>query len=79
MKQDADFYRQRIAEADRDVGAATLANVRDRALRARNRWVELAEHEARTTLERDKHRLAKTVRDAARETLESAAAGHAAT
>ena len=68
MKQDADFYRQRIAQADIDVAAATLSNVRERAVRARSRWVELAAHEAKTTADRDKHRREKAERDTARPT-----------
>lgn len=37
-----DFYLTRAAEAKRDAEAATLANVRDRCLRAEAAWSEMA-------------------------------------
>lgn len=37
-----DFYLARAAEAKRDAEAATLANVRDRCLRAEAAWSEMA-------------------------------------
>ena len=37
-----DFYRIRAAEAQRDAEAATLANVRDRCLRAAEAWEAMA-------------------------------------
>lgn len=37
-----DFYLTRAAEAKRDADAATLANVRDRCLRAEAAWSEMA-------------------------------------
>lgn len=37
-----DFYRTRAAEAKRDAEAATLANVRERCLRAEAAWAEMA-------------------------------------
>jgi hypothetical protein len=37
-----DFYLTRAAEAKRDAEAATLANVRERCLRAEAAWNEMA-------------------------------------
>lgn len=37
-----DFYLARAAEAKRDAEAATLANVRERCLRAEAAWSEMA-------------------------------------
>jgi hypothetical protein len=37
-----DFYLTRAAEAKRDAEAATLANVRERCLRAEAAWSEMA-------------------------------------
>ncbi|HEX8214377.1 MAG TPA: hypothetical protein VF582_02780 [Allosphingosinicella sp.] len=37
-----DFYLTRAAEARRDAEAATLANVRERCLRAEAAWSEMA-------------------------------------
>lgn len=43
-----DFYLVRAAEARADAEAATLANVRDRCLRAEAAWNEMAARAART-------------------------------
>ena len=43
-----DFYLTRAAEARADAEAATLANVRDRCLRAEAAWNEMAARAART-------------------------------
>lgn len=37
-----EFYRTRAADAKREADAATLANVRDRCLRAAAAWDEMA-------------------------------------
>jgi hypothetical protein len=42
-----DFYRIRAAEAQRDAEAATLANVRDRCLRAYAAWAGMADRAER--------------------------------
>ena len=42
-----DFYRIRAAEAQRDAEAATLANVRDRCLRAHAAWAGMADRAER--------------------------------
>lgn len=38
-----EFYRERAAQAARDAEAATLANVRERHLVARDTWNDMAE------------------------------------
>jgi len=43
-----DFYLERAAAARREAEAATLANVRDRCLRAALAWDEMASRAART-------------------------------
>lgn len=43
-----DFYRERAAAARRDADAATLANVRDRCMRAAIAWDEMAARAERT-------------------------------
>lgn len=43
-----DFYMERAAAARREAEAATLANVRDRCLRAALAWDEMASRAART-------------------------------
>jgi hypothetical protein len=65
VKDDASFFRDRIVQSDRDIAAATLANVRDQAVRARARWVELAERHERALAERAKVIAEKAARDAA--------------
>ncbi len=42
------FYLDRAADARRDAEAATLANVRDRCLRAAAAWDDMANRVART-------------------------------
>lgn len=42
MSSQLDFYRARAAEARADAEAATLANVRDRCLRAAAAWDAMA-------------------------------------
>jgi hypothetical protein len=42
-----EFYRTRAAEARRDAEAATLANVRDRCLRAQAAWTGMADRAER--------------------------------
>ena len=38
-----EFYRERAAQAARDADQATLANVRERHLVARDTWTEMAD------------------------------------
>ena len=42
-----EFYRVRAAEAQRDADSATLANVRDRCLRAHAAWAGMADRAER--------------------------------
>lgn len=38
-----EFYRERAAQAQRDAERATLSNVRERHLVARDTWIEMAD------------------------------------
>lgn len=70
MSTHHEFYLERAAAARREAEAATLANVRDRCLRAAAAWDEMAARAARTERMR-----AETE---ARKALEAAAATAAA-
>ena len=48
MSTHHEFYLERASAARRDAEAATLANVRDRCLRAAAAWDEMAARAART-------------------------------
>ena len=48
MSTHHEFYLERAAAARRDAQEATLANVRDRCLRAAAAWEEMAARAART-------------------------------
>jgi len=48
MSTHHDFYAARAADARRDAEAASLANVRERCLRAAAAWEEMADRSART-------------------------------
>ena len=48
MSTNAEFYSARAEEARRDAEAASLANVRDRCLRAAAAWDEMAARAVRT-------------------------------
>lgn len=49
-----DLYRLRADEARRDADAATLANVRDRCLRAEAAWLDMADRAERGERLREK-------------------------
>lgn len=46
--RDRDLYRQRAEQARAEADEATLANVRDRCLRAEAAWMEMADRAERT-------------------------------
>ncbi|HWT11975.1 MAG TPA: hypothetical protein VN231_04415 [Allosphingosinicella sp.] len=48
MSTHHEFYRERAAAARRDADEATLANVRERCMRAAAAWDEMAARAART-------------------------------
>lgn len=48
MSTHHEFYLERAAAARRDAEAATLANVRERCMRAAKAWDEMAARAART-------------------------------
>jgi hypothetical protein len=59
MMKDRDLYLQRAAEARADADGASLANVRDRCLRAETAWLVMAERAERTERLRAAHEVAK--------------------
>lgn len=54
MSQSYDFYIARAREAATEAAAATLDNVRDRALRSEATWAGLAEQARKVALRRKK-------------------------
>jgi hypothetical protein len=54
MSQTYQFYSQRAEEAAADAAAATLDNVRERALRSEKTWRGLAEQARKVELDRIK-------------------------
>ena len=71
MAGDHEFYRQRADDCAAEAAAATLDNVRDRALRSAAAWRSMAERQDRIAENRAVAELAR------RERIE-AEAGHAA-
>lgn len=71
MSQTFQFYSQRAEESAADAAAATLDNVRERALRSEKTWRGLAEQARKVELDRIK---ADTERQARREADRLAAA-----
>jgi hypothetical protein len=53
------FYRERAQQAQRDADAATLANVRERHLVARDTWIEMADKVEGVILTREKNEAEK--------------------
>lgn len=64
---EADSYRQRAQEQLDEAEAATLPNVRARALHAAERWTLMAEQAERASAATVKRDAEKAVRDAERE------------
>ena len=54
MSAQADFYSARAAEARADANAASLANVRDRCLRAAEAWEAMAARAHRSDVMRER-------------------------
>jgi len=61
MSQQREFFLARAAEARRDAEASTLANVRERCLRAADAWTVMADRAERS----ERHREADAARKAA--------------
>jgi hypothetical protein len=59
------FYRERAEQAQRDADAATLANVRERHLVARDTWIEMADKAEGVILTREKNEAEKAALAAA--------------
>mgnify|MGYP000288821390 CR=1 FL=1 len=71
MSQTYEFYAERAREAADEAAAATLANVRERNLRAQKTWAALAEQAGKVKADRIKAEATKAAMRAA----EAAAAG----
>ena len=67
MKDQTEFYQERIASSQRAITEAVLMNVKQQAILARDRWIELAQQHTKNLLEGEKVRTAKLARDAERE------------
>jgi hypothetical protein len=59
------FYRERAEQAQRDADTATLANVRERHLVARDTWIEMADKAEGVVLTREKNEAEKAALAAA--------------
>jgi hypothetical protein len=55
----AAFYRERAVQAQRDADQATLDNVRERHLVARDTWIEMADKAEGVVMAREKHEAEK--------------------
>ncbi len=64
MTQSYDFLMARAAEAATEAKAATLDNVRIRALRSEAVWRDMADREKRISSEREKSRVEREARRA---------------
>ncbi len=53
------FYRERAEQAQRDADKATLINVRDRHLVARDTWIDMADKAEGVILTREKNEAEK--------------------
>ena len=67
MSQTFAFYDARAREAEREAGAATLDNVRERALRSQKTWQSLADQARKIEKSRAKAANEKLERRAAEE------------
>lgn len=65
MSTQKDLYLLRATEARRDAEEATLANVRERCLRAEAAWLEMAARAERTDRMRVSAERARAAREAA--------------
>jgi hypothetical protein len=61
----AAFYRERAVQAQRDADQATLDNVRDRHLVARDTWIEMADKAEGVMFAREKQEAEKLALHAA--------------
>jgi hypothetical protein len=59
------FYRERAEQAQRDADAATLNNVRERHLVARDTWMEMADKAEGVIMTREKNEAEKAALAAA--------------
>lgn len=59
MAHTAEYCRERAAAAEQAAAEATLANVREREMRARATWLEMAERADRTSAMREQREAEK--------------------
>jgi hypothetical protein len=59
----AAHYRKLAAQAEHEAGETTLANVRERNLRARDAWIQIAERAEHNMLRRDQQAAEKASRE----------------
>lgn len=64
MSQNFEFYNARANEAAAEADAATLQNVRDRALRSETAWREMAARARQMELDREEARIIREQRQA---------------
>ena len=69
MNQTYDFYRARAAESAAEAAAATLGQVRERALRSEATWLGLARQARAVAVNREKIENEKAARRAEEEGL----------
>lgn len=58
----AEHYRKLAARAEQEAGETTLDNVRERNLRSRDAWIEMAERAERNTERREQQAAEKAAR-----------------
>ncbi|MCA1748821.1 MAG: hypothetical protein ABR601_09020 [Parasphingopyxis sp.] len=63
MAHTADYCRERAAAAEQAADEASLSNVRQRELRARETWLEMAHRADRTAAMRDRLAAEKAARE----------------
>lgn len=63
MSTTSEYYRAQAAACAREANAATLANVRERCLRAEAAWLSMAERISRSEAMREAAAVEKATRD----------------
>lgn len=71
MSQNYEFYNTRAKEAAAEAAAATLDNVRERALRSETAWREMADRAKQMEQEREVARVEREKRQAEAKAIEA--------
>lgn len=79
MSQNFEFYNTRANEAAAEADAATLDNVRERALRSETAWREMADRAKQMEVDRETARVDREKRQAELAASEAADVGEALT